>query len=64
MTTDYIDLCCIRSSRSGVPYGYVLPNGVVVIWSNGHTQNNMASRSQAATAFPNLLMMGEEQEKR
>lgn len=59
MTTDYIDLCCIRSSQSGVPCGYVLLNGVVVIWSNGHTQNNMASRSHAATAFPNLVMLGD-----
>ena len=59
MNTLTLDLQAIRLSRGGIPHGYVLPNGVVVIWSNGTVQNKLTTLEQARVMFPTLVLISE-----
>ena len=39
------------------PTGYILPNGVVSVWKNGVTQNNLSTIEKAREMFPNLQII-------
>ena len=59
MNTTVLDHRCIQAVRSGTPHGYVLPNGVVVVWASLNSQHNLASYSHAIQMFPTLTLVAD-----
>jgi len=49
--------CIVGGRQSGLPHGYILPNGVVVIWNQGRNSNNFANIAFATAAYPNLIIV-------
>lgn len=44
----------IAKDGNNIPHGYVLPNGVCVVWQNPTRQNNFATKEYAIAMFPHL----------
>ncbi len=53
-----LDRQAMHASFTGVPHGYVLPNGVVVIWKENHC-NNVYPLEKAMAMFPTLVLIEE-----
>lgn len=47
----------LLQSRSGIPCGYVLPNDVIIVWSNGSNQNNYANLEFAKGHFEEFRLI-------
>lgn len=48
------------SRGSELPHGYILPNGVIVVYRNGCNSNNVATIEQERKMFPMLVLEGKE----
>jgi len=59
MNTDYLDRDCMQRSQGEpqVPHGYILHNGVVIVWTNGNRSNTMVNETRAREMFPNLVIV-------
>lgn len=54
-----MDWRCIQGARGGIPHGYILANGTIVIWENGQQTHNFATKEQALVKVPNLVIINE-----
>lgn len=54
-----LDRQASNDAKNGTPHGYILANGVVVVYSgdNGKANNNMATLEHAMKLFPKLVIL-------
>lgn len=54
-----MDWRCIQGGKGGIPHGYILANGTIVIWENGQNTHNFATKEQALAKVSNLVIINE-----